>query len=91
MTKIAIRFVGLPCGPGTKFDGWFFKSFDHEAFGGQGDADFTEDPAEALSFPTMMDAIQFVHRVPACCPLRADFLPNRPMTASTNEMVTLEP
>lgn len=90
MTKIAIRLVGVP-GMTTKFDGWLFKSFDHEAFGGFGDADFTQDEAEALTFATAMDAMAFVGRVPAACPLRADLQPNRPMTASTNEFVTLEP
>jgi hypothetical protein len=68
----------------------YIKTFDHEAHGGQGYATFTNDPRKALAFPTWNDAHEFWRKVPKCRPTRPDGKPNRPLTASSIEVVKRE-
>lgn len=78
---IILKLMGLADGRATKYDGWYLKSFDFEAYDGRGADEFTQSPDEALAFPDLAAALEFRHRQPECMPLRPDGLPNRPMTA----------
>jgi hypothetical protein len=69
--------------------GEYLKAYDPEAFDGRGDAVFTNDVAEAMTFKSMEEALTFAHRTPKARPLRADGRPNRPLTAFTLEVVAL--
>lgn len=86
---IIFKMVGLPDGRATKYDGWYLRSFDFEAYEGRGDAVFTKSQRHAMRFDDLQAALDFRNRQPECCPLRPDGLPNRPMTATTWECVTI--
>jgi hypothetical protein len=60
-------------------DQWL-KAFDAEAFDGGGDAEFTDDPKEALRFKDLADAMATWKTQSRRRPLRADGRPNRPLT-----------
>ena len=81
---------GMPDGGPTPNDGQYLKAFDHEAFDGRGNLETTTDIREARRFETMADAFDFYRRVPECKPLRSDARPNRPLTATCWEFVTVE-
>lgn len=87
-----MKLAGLPDGrpTGTGFDGQYLKSFDFEAFDGQGNADFTPELSEALKFETMGDALNFRQTRPVTRPLRRDGLPNRPLTATNWDFIKIE-
>ncbi len=84
---IVLKLMGLPDGRPTKFDGWYLKSFDFEAYEGRGNGDWTEDMDEALAFDDLQAAFAFMNTQPECAPLRLDGLPNRPMRATTWQTV----
>jgi hypothetical protein len=76
---------GLPC----PHEGQWLKSFNHDAFGGRGHGDFTDDVLEAMHFVSKSDAYLFWGRQSTVMPLRPDGKPNRPMTALTVEIEEL--
>jgi hypothetical protein len=80
---IVMKLMGAADGTRLPDDGKFMKSFDFEAFDGQGEAAMTKDIHDALKFETLEAALEFRNRSPKCKPLRRDGLPNRPLT-STN-------
>lgn len=90
---VVMRLWGQPTGLGqivpTPFDGQYLKAFDFEAHDGQGLIDMTADPAEAKRFADMAEAIAFYQRSPVCRPLRPDGKPNRPLTATNWEFLTI--
>lgn len=59
----------------------WLRHFDPEAHEGMGEADFTDNPSEALCFPTMAAALVYVMQQPQTRPLRDDGAPNRPLRA----------
>jgi hypothetical protein len=63
--------------------GQFLASYDPEAHDGQGWAEWTRDPAQAMTFTDSAAAMDCWRAVPASRPRRADGLPNRPLTAFT--------
>lgn len=63
--------------------GQWLQAADLEAHDGQGFAEFTHDPTQALAFNTTHDAIDYYLRASATRPLRRDGRPNRPLTAFT--------
>lgn len=81
-TDVILQLAGLPTGGSTPFDGMYLAAFDHEAFDGRGDLQPTANPANAKRFPSATAALEFIHAVPACRPLRPDGKPNRPLTAT---------
>lgn len=81
---------GLPDGRLTGYEGQYLKDFDFEANGGLGLATMTPHLAEAKRFAHLAEAISYRDRRPACAPLRADGLPNRPLTATTWELTSDE-
>lgn len=66
----------------TEINAWV-KRYDPDAFDGGGDVEFTSDPAEALSFATVSEALTFWKQVSTVRPVREDGKPNRPLTAFT--------
>lgn len=71
-------------------DGRFLKSFDFDANNGLGYAEFTSDPKEALSFPSVERAFNFYRTQSTVRPLREDGKPNRPLTGVTWDFVSPE-
>jgi hypothetical protein len=70
---------GLPC----PIQGQYVKTFDFDAHDGQGAGEFTADPMDALHFKSSGEAFEFWRTMSTVRPLRDDFRPNRPLTAST--------
>ena len=72
-----------------ELEGQFLHSFIFDAEGGNGYGVFTHDPAEAKRFAHAGEAFQFWNTQSTVKPLRADGKPNKPLSASTVEIVTL--
>lgn len=68
----------------------YLKAFDHEAYDGQGEAEFTEELAQAMRFPDLEACFEFWKRQSRTKPLRPDGKPNRPFSASTCTFVNLD-
>ena len=88
MTSV-IRIVALANGGYCPYGGQWLKSYDPEAFGGQGDATFTDRIADAIHFLSVAEAMQLWATQSRTCPLRPDGRPNKPLTAFTVEIETL--
>ena len=82
MQKIAIQIQGMPNGDATELDGKYLVDFDFEHNNGQGNGDFTDDPKQAKTFPSLGAAMFYCRTQPKCRPYRADGMPNRPLTAT---------
>lgn len=63
--------------------GQWLVEFDHDADDGLGAGTFTDDPALAMRFKNISDALEFWKRTSTVRPRRADGKPNRPLTATT--------
>ena len=61
--------------------GWYLASYSPEARGGEGEARWTPDPAQALTFASAEDAVACYRAVPSNRPVRRDGRPNRPLTS----------
>lgn len=70
-------------------DQWL-KTFDVEAFDGRGDAEFTDDPTQALRFKDLAAAIAAWKTQSRRRPRREDGKPNRPLTAFSITFDTVE-
>lgn len=81
---------GRANGQETEFDGQFLKAFDFEAGDGEGMIDMTPDVDQARHFADLGEALEFRNRQPECKPLRYDGLPNRPLTSTHWEVVSVE-
>ena len=82
-TIMAVIFAnGLP----HPFAGWYVKSFDFDAYGGQGDGVFTKDRDEAIKFDSWDAAFMFWRTQSKVKPLREDGKPNKPLTSTTVEI-----
>ena len=78
-----IRAVGFANGTPCPHAGQWLKSFDHDAFGGQGHGEFTDDLDRAMRFTNNGEAFEFWSRQSTVRPLRPDGKPNKPFTALT--------
>lgn len=75
-------------GNGAQRDlGRFLKAYDPDAHGGLGMAQWTADPAAALTFDTLEAAFETWRRQSTVAPTRPDGMPNRPLTAFSVEFV----
>lgn len=77
-------------GRGDDASGQYLKRYDPEAYDGRGEVTWTPDRAEARRFETAAEAMALWRSSPVSRPLREDFLPNRPLTAYTVELVREE-
>lgn len=81
-----LRCLGFANGTPCPHDGYFVRSFDHEAHDGRGSGEFTRYVHLAMKFDTIEDALKFYRRIPKCKPLRDDGNPNRPLTCMHAEV-----
>ena len=72
-----------------ELEGQYLQAFDFEAFGGKGFGEFTHDLTLAKRFPNPAAASAYWQTQSTTTPLRLDGKPNRPLTASTVEIVHL--
>lgn len=70
--------------------GDFLQGYDPEFMNGAGLATWTPDPTHALAFPTMTSAKNLIMTSPRSKPTREDGKPNRPLTAYTLEIISIE-
>ena len=68
--------------------GAYLARYDPEAHDGQGWAEWTTDPGQALTLPDAVAAMRLHQAVPARRPVRPDGKPNRPLAAFT---ILIEP
>ena len=68
--------------------GQYLVSYDPEAYGGRGWADWSSDLGQALHFEDYSAGLAYWRQVSRTRPRRPDGQPNRPLTAFT---VSLEP
>lgn len=78
-----IRAEGFVNGASCPHRGQYLKSFDFDAYGGQGFGEFTKDRAQAKVFKDAGEAMTFWKTVSKVKPRRPDGKPNRPLTALT--------
>lgn len=87
MSRYAIRLAGLrgkieEASPDQAIGAFeWLAEYDPDRFEGRGFVRWTFDPAEALSFASMTEAIYFAMTISDRLPVRADGKPNRPLTA----------
>ena len=60
--------------------GWYLASYAPEAADGRGHAEWTPDPARAMTFRDRSAAFECWQAVPRSRPVRPDGKPNRPLT-----------
>jgi len=61
--------------------GQYLKSYDPNAHGGRGTAEWTVDIAKAMVFPNPTALLRFWKQISKVQPIRPDGKPNRPLTA----------
>lgn len=81
MKKVVLVCAGFATGNFCSAEGQYLKSYDPEAHGGRGDAEFTTDRSRAMVFADVGEALELWKAVPKRRPLREDGKPNRPLTA----------
>lgn len=69
--------------------GVWLVSADVDAFDGRGDVAFSTDPAEAMTFASIREAMAFWKQPSTVRPYRPDGKPNRPISALTIEVVAV--
>ena len=87
---IVIRCCGFAGGKPCPHAGEYLKSFDHEAYDGQGYGEFSPRLSDAMRFKDFGEALEFYRKSPIAQPLRSDGKPNRPMTAMHAEFTETE-
>mgnify|MGYP001563947691 FL=1 len=88
--KVIMRILGVGASA-VGFDGadgQYVRSYDPDGNDGRGDLEITSDPASALVFEDVKQALAAWKAQSAARPLRWDGKPNRPLSAFT---VTFEP
>ena len=89
MTTYVMRITGFANGSRCPIAGQYLKSFVHDTSDGKGYGEFVIDPREAMAFRTMRDALDFWQQRSTVMPTRKDGKPNRPLTASSIDIVSL--
>ena len=82
-----IRVVEFASGADCPIAGQYLESFDFEAHDGRGFGTFTAVAARAMKFPGAAEAWAFWGTRSKTRPTRGDGKPNRPLTATTIEIV----
>lgn len=81
MTEYIIRIIANADGSPSRLAGCYVETFDVDAYGGRGELDTTAHACLAMRFASRAEAIRFWQRQSRVCPVRADGMPNRPLTA----------
>jgi hypothetical protein len=84
---VIIKIVGAADGTQLGIEGQYLKSFDHDAFAGLGYGTFTFSRDQAKRFADAGEALEFWRKPSAVKPRRPDGEPNRPLTATTIEVI----
>lgn len=87
---IIVKCLGSASGQPMGAEGQYLKDYDLEFDQGIGWVDFAVDAAGAMRFEDIGAFHRVYKSVPVCKPLRADGLPNRPLTATHWEIVSVE-
>ena len=85
-----IECWGFADGSDCPMKGQYVETFDHDAYNGQGYGTFTEDASSAMSFNSFSDAFEFWNMVSTVKPVREDGKPNKPMTAMSVAIKTVD-
>jgi hypothetical protein len=85
-----IRVIAFANGVPCPIAGQYLESFDFNAYRGRGFGTFVIDPRQAKHFASKAAAMVYWRTVSSKYPVRADGQPNRPLTATTCEIVDLE-
>lgn len=88
MTRHVIRVITDPTQPEA---GPLVSYYNPDADGGRGAVRLTVEPTEAATFDTAAEAAEFYRQTSTVRPTRPDGQPNRPLTAYTVMLDTLEP
>lgn len=88
--SVVLRAVEFADGEPCPFAGQFLKSFDFDAYGGEGFGEFTDKLKEAKRFEDTEAALQFWRTPSTVKPYRDDGEPNCPLTCTTVEIVRLK-
>jgi hypothetical protein len=88
--QVALRVLTSASTGAEPVDPTWVKSCDVDAMDGFGLAELTSDPTEALLFDSMVEAWTFWRQQSTARPLRDDGEPNRPLTAYTVEIGTID-
>lgn len=75
---------------GGNSGGRYLASYDPDGNNGFGDLALTADPAKAKRYPSTTAAAEDYRRSSTVRPTRPDGEPNRPLTAYTVEIITVE-
>ncbi len=70
--------------------GKYLRFFDADMHGGRGLISATEDIGNAMRFDNVAEAVECWRRQSRTVPYRPDGLPNRPLTAFTVSLQTVE-
>ncbi len=89
MTKV-LKVIGFANGEPCPIQGQYIKTFDFDAAGGRGFGTFTDKPNKAKQFADAVSALRFWRQQSKTMPTRPDGKPNRPLTCTTIEVVTLK-
>ncbi len=89
MTKV-LKVIGFANGEPCPIAGQYIETFDFEASGGRGFGTFTDNIRQAKQFADAVTALRFWRRQSKTMPTRPDGKPNRPLTSTTIEVVTLK-
>ena len=87
MSAVVICAVGFANGSPCPFVGRYVAAFDADAHDGRGLVDYTPHVSKAKRFAHHVEAWEFWRTQSKVRPLRPDGKPNRPLTATTVEMV----
>jgi hypothetical protein len=74
--------LGFTNGQPMPHAGQFLKSFDFNAYDGEGHGEFCDKGRDAMKFPSPVAALEFWRTTSDVKPLRRDGEPNRPLTAA---------
>lgn len=89
--QVVIRLIGAAGNStvaGGPDSGWL-KDYAPEHHGGLGEIFITQDPREAMRFPSTNAAFECYRAIPRTRPVRPDGKPNRPLTAWSIEIMSL--
>jgi hypothetical protein len=87
MAAVIMRVVARADGQPFPFAGQFVRKVDLDAHDGRGLVEFTPDPRQALRFACAFDALALWRSESKARPTRRDGQPNRPLTATSIEIV----
>jgi hypothetical protein len=90
VSQVVIRIVALADGRPHRDEGAYLKSWDVDARRGRGEICTTRDLAHAYRFADAGEAFKAWKTTSTVQPLRDDGEPNRPLTAFSVEIVTVE-